>query len=241
MPDAIFAEPRLARIYDAVDGPRTDLDLYLALAEEFAAREVLDIGCGTGTLACLLAARGKDLVALDPAAASLEVAKQKPFADKVRWICGTVEALPSLQVELVTMTGNVAQVFTADDEWQAVLRVAHEALRPGGHLVFEVRDPARRAWLDWTPERSRRRVEVEGEGTVETWTELVAVREDLVTFNTTFSFLNDASLRHSQSTLRFRGPGEISADLSRTGFEIEEIRDAPDRAGLEFVFVAARP
>jgi hypothetical protein len=30
-----------------------------------------------------------------------------------------------------------------------VLDAARDALRPGGRLVFETRDPARRAWLDW--------------------------------------------------------------------------------------------
>ena len=29
MPDALFADPRLARLYDAVDDDRSDLDAYL--------------------------------------------------------------------------------------------------------------------------------------------------------------------------------------------------------------------
>ena len=74
MPDRIFAEPRLARLYDAVDDDRSDLDAYLAMADEFGARRVLDIGCGTGTLACLLAARGIEVIGADPAGASLDVA-----------------------------------------------------------------------------------------------------------------------------------------------------------------------
>jgi ubiquinone/menaquinone biosynthesis C-methylase UbiE len=57
VPDAAFAEPRLAQIYDPMDPDRRDLDVYAAMAEEFGARSVLDVGCGTGTLACLLAAR----------------------------------------------------------------------------------------------------------------------------------------------------------------------------------------
>jgi hypothetical protein len=48
MPDAAFAEPRLAQIYDPMDPDRRDLDVYAAIAEEFGARSVLDVGCGTG-------------------------------------------------------------------------------------------------------------------------------------------------------------------------------------------------
>lgn len=95
MADAIFFEPRLAEIYDPLDPDRSDLDAYLELAAELGARSVLDIGCGTGTFACLLAARGVDVTGLDPAGASLDVARAKPGADRVRWLHGDVASLPA--------------------------------------------------------------------------------------------------------------------------------------------------
>ena len=88
MDDAIFQERRLAEIYDALDPDRSDLDAYAALADELGATSVLDIGCGTGTLACLLARRGKRVTGIDPAAASLDVARRKPGAGRVRWLEG---------------------------------------------------------------------------------------------------------------------------------------------------------
>jgi hypothetical protein len=51
--DAIFEEPRLAEIYDAIDGDRSDLNAYAALVDELGAHVVLDVGCGTGTFACM--------------------------------------------------------------------------------------------------------------------------------------------------------------------------------------------
>ena len=46
MADALFEEPRLARVYDPLDPDRGDLVVNAAIAEEFGARSVLDIGCG---------------------------------------------------------------------------------------------------------------------------------------------------------------------------------------------------
>ncbi len=239
--DAAFADPRLAALYDALEGHRADLELYLSLAEEVGARAVLDVGCGTGTLACLLAGRGVRVVGLDPAAASLDVARAKPGAAGVRWLHGDAASLPPLQVDLVTMTGNVAQVFLPDEEWAATLRAVRRALRPGGRLVFESRRPERQAWRDWTPERSLARADVPGVGPVETWVQVTDVRDGLVSFRSTFRFERDGTELTSDSTLRFRSREELTDSLTGAGFTVEEVRDAPDRPGHEFVFVARRP
>lgn len=239
MPDAIFAEPRLAEIYDLLDSPgRPDLASYLAMVDEFNAYSVIDLGCGTGTLACQLAARGKEVVGIDPAAASLEVAKRKAYADCVHWIVGTAAQLQGLRADLITMTGNVAQVFVSDEEWMATLRACREALNPDGRLVFEVRDPTKEAWKDWTRERSYQTIEAPGAGTVESWVELMRVELPLVSFRHVFAFREDASAMTSESTLRFRSRSEVADTLSRARLAVESVRDAPDRPGFELVFIA---
>ena len=107
MPDAIFAHPRLAEVYDVFDGDRSDLDAYVAVlqltansAAESHCRTlrrlatIVDVGCGTGNLAVRLAALGHTVIGVDPAAASLAVARTKPHADAVTWIEGDATALP---------------------------------------------------------------------------------------------------------------------------------------------------
>ena len=77
-PDAIYADPRLASCYDTFDGERDDLDHYRAILAEHGARSVLDVGCGTGSLATSLALEGLTVTGVDPARASLEIGRAKP-------------------------------------------------------------------------------------------------------------------------------------------------------------------
>ncbi|MBD5785183.1 class I SAM-dependent methyltransferase [Cellulosimicrobium terreum] len=240
VPDAIFDDPTLAALYDPLDPDRSDLDAYAALVDELGARSVLDVGCGTGTFACLLARRGVEVVGVDPAGASLDVARTKPGADRVLWVHGDAATLPPLSrlpVDLATMTANVAQVFLTDDAWTATLRGVHAALAPGGHLVLETRVPARRAWEGWVRDETFVRVDVPGVGVVESWTELTDVALPLVSFHDT-TVLPDGRELHSDSTLRFRSREEVEASLTACGFVVEDVRDAPDRPGREWVVVA---
>ncbi|QFY13149.1 methyltransferase domain-containing protein [Nonomuraea phyllanthi] len=241
MPDEIFEHPRLASVYDPLDPDRSDLDVYVAIAAELGARSVLDVGCGTGTFALLLADRGLTVTGVEPARASLDVARAKPGGDRVRWIHGYATDLPPMWVDLATMTANVAQAIADPHDWDGTLQGVHDALRPGGHLVFETRDPARRAWLEWNREASYQVVTIDGVGTVEQWTDLIDVSGPLVTFRGTWVFAADGQVLTSHSTLRFRERDEVEAALVEHGYDVREVRDAPDRPGREFVFFARRP
>jgi SAM-dependent methyltransferase len=152
--DAIFAHPRLAPLYDAFDGPRDDLPAYVGIADELGAHRVLDAGCGTGSLAILLA---RTVIGADPAAASLGVARSKDASSAVTWVhtdaagvraagAGLAAGVSAAGADLAVMTGNVAQVFLTDEDWAQAPQAIGAALRPRGYLVFETRRPARRAW-----------------------------------------------------------------------------------------------
>jgi len=238
--DAIFEHPRLAAMYDELDPDRSDLDVYRAIVAELGARRVLDVGCGTGTFALLLADDGLDVTGLDPARASLDVARAKPGSERVRWIHGDATMLPPLEVDLATMTGNVAQAIADEQVWNDTLRAVHDALRPGGHFVFETRDPARKAWLEWTRARSYEETEITGLGTVEHWADLTVVDLPLVSWRWTFVF-PDGDVIGSESTLSFREREDVHSALVEHGYVVDEIRGAPDRPGREFVFFARRP
>ena len=242
VPDNIFEHPRLVGIYDeAIDPDRSDLDVYVGIAGELGVRSVLDVGCGTGTFALMLAGRGLAVIGVDPAGGSLHIARAKPGAERVQWVHGDALALPTMQVDLATMTGNVAQAIIDPQAWHGTLGGIWQALRPGGHLVFETRDPAERAWEQWNGTASRTVIEIDGFGAVESWTEVTAVRGPLVTFRSTFNFASDGEVLTSESTLRFRERDEVEESLTACGYWLDEVRGAPDRPGREMVFFARRP
>ncbi|QDO89418.1 class I SAM-dependent methyltransferase [Ornithinimicrobium ciconiae] len=242
MPDAEFDDPRLAPLYDVLDPDRSDLDTYLAVAEEVGARSVLDVGCGTGTFGILLAQRGIEVTGVDPAGASLGVARGKEYADRVTWVHGDATALGSLQVDLATMTANVAQVFLTDEAWAETLAAIHAALRPGGHLAFESRVPENRGWERWTPEATRATTDVPGLGPLTEWMEITAVREDplLVSF-TAHNEFPDGQDVISTSTLRFRSREELETSLAAAGFEDVVVGDLPYAPGRGWLVRARRP
>ncbi len=241
MADEGYRDPRLAAIYDALDPDRSDLDGYVALIDELGGIRVLDVGCGTGTLALMLADRGYDVLGVDPAAASLAVARGKPGADRVQWVDGDAASLSCSDRDIAVLTGNVAQAIADPHDWVETLSGVWAALRPGGYLVFETRVPAARAWEQWTPEMTLTTTDIPGVGVVISWLEVTSVAWPFVTFQGTCEFASDGATLTSTSTLRFRECGEVEADLHRAGYSLLEVREAPDRPGREFVFIAMRP
>lgn len=93
------------------------------------ARRVLDLGAGTGKLTRQVAARGLDVVAVDPSAAMLD--QLRLALPEVAALRGTAEAipLPSGSVDVVL----VAQAWHWVDPAVAVPEVAR-VLKPGGRL-----------------------------------------------------------------------------------------------------------
>ena len=96
-PDATFSDPRQAVLYDVFNNDRSDLEAYVAIADEVEAHRVVDVGCGTGSLAVRLAELGFSVTGVDPAGASLDVARAKPNAELVTSIHGDATSLVGLE------------------------------------------------------------------------------------------------------------------------------------------------
>lgn len=245
--DTLYTDPRLVALYDTLNPFAADTAFYLALASTLHATRIVDIGCGTGLLACELALRDHDVTGIDPSRAMLDVARSRHAGERVQWIEGDAAHVDVGQADLVVMTGHVAQVFIDDASWHRVLVAAHRMLRPGGRLAFESRHPQRAPWRDWTPERSHRTI-VDADGqTVEIWQTLVEmadVRDDCVRFATHYRFAAGEELV-STSELRFRTQSALNESLDKAGFDIAhwygDWSQTPiDGASRELIVVAVR-
>jgi ubiquinone/menaquinone biosynthesis C-methylase UbiE len=241
--NAEFNDPRLVPIYDSWCPWGLPDDFFMALAGETPQARVLDFGCGTGRLAIALAAAGHRVTGVDPASNSLEAARAKPGADRVTWLEGSHEILPSAAFDLIVMNSHVAQFLVTDLEWTQALTKFRQALVPGGRLAFDSRDPNARGWEAWNPIDSREQLVLPDGRTVEIWTEVVDLTGDNVTFLIHYQFSDSSEELLSRSTLRFRSEHELRSSLQNAGFEVEQIfggwnRDPIGHKDGEFVVVA---
>jgi SAM-dependent methyltransferase len=217
-----YVDPRLVSLYDIENTRGADTEFYIRLAAELDPRTVIDLGCGTGQLTLELAQGGRRVIGVDPAPEMLAVARRKPGAERVQWVEGDSSALGAAEADLVTMTGCVAQVFLDDAEWAATLRDIHAALRPGGHLAFETRNPDDRAWERWNRELTYEQFD-SPHGPMECWLEVVSVgdgRVHLVGHN-----IFGATGEHvvASEELRFRSLTELTNTLIDAGFSVEQV------------------
>ncbi|WP_199698573.1 class I SAM-dependent methyltransferase [Deinococcus cavernae] len=220
--DLHYVDPRLVAQYDTDNGERDDLAYYAALAADLNARQIIDLGCGTGVLARRLADAGHQVWGIEPAPEMLAYAQKQPGAGRVVWLNADAGGLGDWQADLAVMTGNVAQVFLEDDAWLATLRHLHAALRPGGWVAFESRNPLAREWEEWTPEKTRE-VTPTAYGPLETWLEVLDVSGGRVHMRGRNIFQTTGEHLDVHSTLRFRTFDEITASLGQAGFRVQDV------------------
>ena len=215
-PSASYADPRLAALYDALNPADASTEFYLSLPGAPPAR-ILDMGCGTGLLACEFAARGHDVTGADPAAAMLATARGRPGGDRVRWIQADAAGLA---------TGDPVRpdhhdrarvpVAPEDHDVRAALGALAAHLAPGGRIAFETRNPAVREWQDWNPRDTRQRVEAAGL-VADVHYDISSVAGDLVTYETWLPVHRRPRPGVVPDTLRFMDQAQVAAFLAEAG------------------------
>src|SRR5215469_12651115 len=179
-----YQDPQIAEIYDAANPLAEDGGFYLALAGNRPC-QVLDLGCGTGTLCSALTEHGHEVTGVDPAAAMLDVARRKPHAEKVEWVESTGQLYRSQKrFDLIVMTGHAFQTLLTDEDILATFETMRLHLKPDGTVAFETRNPQ----VDWAGEwQSRQRLirMPNGAQVVETL-EVTGNQDEFISFRTVY-------------------------------------------------------
>jgi SAM-dependent methyltransferase len=187
MPDRLFADSRVAALYDLFSPweGRGDFTFYLPLV--MSADAVLDVGCGTGAL--LHRARDDGhrgrLCGIDPARGMLEQARKR---SDIEWILADLASVCwEREFDLIVMSGHAFQVFVEDEELRIALAAIRTALTEDGRFAFETRNSRVRAWERWSTDYGRQVTDSTGT-VVRTEVEVEnPVRRDIVQFSHTFT------------------------------------------------------
>jgi SAM-dependent methyltransferase len=201
--DDVFEEEFFASLYDHFNTWDVCDDFYLGLARGTRGH-VLDLGCGTGMLACRIAQEGVSVTGADPAEGMLRVARSRQGSERVSWIKadGQTLRLP-LRFDLVYMTGHAFQALLTDDDAVAVLRTVHDHLTEFGRFAFESRNPARRAWLRWTPDKRKLAMTDDYGGIEEFFDAATDAQTGIVDIVHHYRFLDTNNLAVGRSRIRF--------------------------------------
>jgi SAM-dependent methyltransferase len=214
--DDPYRDADLVALYDLDNPAGEDHAWYREVADELDARVIVDLGCGTGLLTRSLAGPGRTVIGIDPSGIMLDFARRQPGSGAVTWIRGDASALwPTGSADLALCTGN-AIMHIGPQELPAALTSLAGALRAGGTLSFESRNPALREWERWTPEatRSERMTSL---GRLREWLEVTDVAEGRVVFDA-HNVFPDGHDRVYSSVLYFRTEEELRFELERAGF-----------------------
>lgn len=114
-------------------------------------KTVLDLGCGTGTIACLLAERGYEVLALDGSGEMLTQAAAKAAALE-RPPLFLHQPMPRLRlarpVDAAVSTLDSLNYLTAERDLKETFRRVRRWLKPGGRFLFDVNTPYKLRRMD---------------------------------------------------------------------------------------------
>ena len=147
----------LASSYDGlmVDGSyrkRADWLEKLFQKSRIPVRDVLDLACGTGTIACLLAERGYQVIATDASEEMLTQAAMKAAVLEENAPLFLLQSMPRLRltepVDAVVSTLDSLNYLTRETDIRETFCRVYRWLKPGGQFVFDVNTPYKLRRMD---------------------------------------------------------------------------------------------
>ena len=146
----------LAASYDRLTNDvdyRAVVDFYRQIMEEEGVhpRSAVDLACGTGSVAQLLAKQGISTIGVDLSEDMLTQAQLKTadMDNPPRYICQSLDKLKLYKaVDLAVCALDSLDYITEPDRCRQAIRRIYRALNPGGLFVFDVNTPEKLRAMD---------------------------------------------------------------------------------------------
>ena len=136
---------------DGAYGKRADYLVRCFEKSTIPVHSVLDLACGTGTIACLLAARGYDVVATDGSEEMLTQAMTKA-AEMEHPPLFIHQSMPRLrlgqEVDAAVSTLDSLNYLTREKDIRETFCRVYRWLKPGGSFIFDVNTPYKLRSMD---------------------------------------------------------------------------------------------
>lgn len=114
-------------------------------------RTAVDLACGTGSVALLLANRGLDVTAVDMSEEMLTVAAQKSgeLENSPKFVCQRLQTLRLPRgVDLAVCGLDSMNYITDPEDCREAIRRIYRVLNPGGCFIFDVNTPEKLRNMD---------------------------------------------------------------------------------------------
>lgn len=187
---------------------------------------VLDLACGTGTIALSLAEQGYQVVGVDVVPEMIAWAAQKSGkqAKSVHWVVADARAFHlGRQFPFIYMVGNAFQHFLTRADQESLFARVREHLRPEGCFLFGTRNPTPRNLYEARQPEPQRYTTADGRRLVVTERQEYDPIAQIQRYTFLRQWLHPSGRQEETTTstaLRYVFPQEMEASLYYNGFHI---------------------
>lgn len=215
----IYYDPDVAQFYDVSNKARPDFEFCQRLVT--GNMSILDLGCGTGDLALSLATENS-VVAVEPAAPMIDIAKSKIGADHVDWHQADAKSIRLNQkFDLVVLTGHTFQVFLNEADQSALLNTIAVHLKPAGRFIFDTRNPAFGGAKERTRGQVKRSFEHARLGLVECWnSSSYDEQTQILSYENGYEVKATGASYSAKAKIKYTSQEEVSRLMADAGLEV---------------------
>lgn len=201
---------------------------------------LLDVCCGTGTVAEMLAEEGADVTGFDLSAAMIEEARRKAVARNLEidyFVADATAFSIERKFECAYSFFDSLNYITTLEGFRAAIQQVYKHLEPNGLFIFDL-NTAYAFEADLFTQRDKRKkrpVQYEWQGHYDPSTRVIHVEMD---------FWHEGHQFHETHTQRAHSPAEVVEALRDAGFERYEVYESysfdPPRADSDRVHYVAK-